>query len=142
MSSETATVKLDANFPAVHPYWAGLLLSVATVPVFIALPEPLAQQWGALLLAVIGGAYVGFAARDGRPSANLIELLGALAFAAIGLAGLQFAPLLIAGGYVAHGFWDLVHHRDGLYADTPHWYIPFCVVYDWIVGVFLLVWWW
>ena len=142
MSFETATVRPAANFPAEHPYWAGLLLAVATVPVFIALPKPSAQQWAALLLALIGGAYGGFAARDGRPSANLIELAGALAFAAIGLAGLQFTPLLIAGGYVAHGFWDLFLHRHGSYAHAPHWYIPFCVVYDWIVGTFLLVWWW
>jgi hypothetical protein len=35
---------------------------------------------------------------------------------------------------MAHGFWDLFHHRHGPYADTPHWYIPFCVVYDWILG--------
>jgi hypothetical protein len=142
MSLETATVKPEPNFPAAHPYWAGVLLGVATIPVFIALTKPLAQQWGALLLALIGGAYVGFAARDGRLSANLIELAGAVAFAAVGLAGLQFNPLWIAAGYVAHGFWDLFHHRHGPSAHTPHWYIPFCVVYDWIVGAFLLVWWW
>lgn len=135
-------MKPEANVPTAHPYWAGLLLGVASVPVFIALPETLAQQWGALLLGIIGGAYVGFAARDGRLSANIIELVGALAFAAVGLAGLQLSPLLIAAGYVAHGFWDIFHHRHGPYADTPHWYIPFCVVYDWIVGAFLLVWWW
>jgi hypothetical protein len=137
-----AIVKPEGKFPAAHPYWAGLLLAVATVPVFIVLPEPLGKQWGALLLAVIGGAYVGFAARDGRPSAKIIELVGGLAFAAIGLAGLQLTPLLIATGYMAHGFWDLFHHYHGPYADTPAWYIPFCVVYDWIVGAFLLVWWW
>jgi hypothetical protein len=142
MNLETASVKSEANFPAAHPYWAGLLFGVATFPVFIVISEPLAEQWSALLLAMIGGAYVGFAVRDGRPSANLIELAGALAFAAVALAGLQFNPLLIAGGYVAHGFWDLFHHRHGPYADTPHWYIPFCVVYDWILGAFLLVWWW
>ena len=142
MSFDTAPVKPTVNFPEAHPYWAGLLLGAATVPVFIVLSEPLAQQWGALLLALIGGAYVGFAARDGRPSANLVELAGALAFAGVGLAGLQFNPLLIAAGYVGHGFWDLFHHRHGPYADTPHWYIPFCVVYDWILGAFLLIWWW
>ncbi len=142
MSLGTAPAKAAVNFPAAHPYWAGLLLGGATIPVFLALTQPLAQQWAALLLALIGGAYVGFAARDGRPSANVIELAGALAFVAIGLLGLQFSPRWIAGGYVAHGFWDLVHHRHGPYADTPQWYIPFCVVYDWIVGAFLLVWWW
>ena len=70
MSVEMASVKSEANFPAAHPYWAGLLFGVATFPVFIVLSEPLAQQWGALLLAMIGGAYIGFAARDGRPSAT------------------------------------------------------------------------
>jgi hypothetical protein len=142
MSVETAAVKPEAYFTAAHPYWAGLLLGAATILVFLLLSEPLAQQWGALLLAMIGGAYIGFAARDGRPSANLIELVGGLAFAAVALGGLQLNPLLIAGGYVAHGCWDLFHHRHGPYADTPHWYIPFCVVYDWILGAFLLVWWW
>jgi hypothetical protein len=142
MSVATATVNPEANFPAAHPYWAGLLLGLATLPVIIVLSEPLAQQWAALLLAMIGGAYVGFAARDGRASANIIELIGAIAFAGVGLAGLQLDPLVIAGGYVAHGFWDLFHHRHGPHADTPHWYIPFCVVYDWMVGAFLLAWWW
>ena len=142
MNSETSATKPTANFPASHPYWAGLLLGAATIPVFIALPTPLTQQWGALLLALIGGAYVGFAARDGRPSANHIELVGALGFAAVGLLGLQYNPLLIAGGYVAHGFWDLFHHHHGPYAQTPHWYIPFCAIYDWILGAFLVVWWW
>jgi hypothetical protein len=72
----------------------------------------------------------------------VIELLGGLGFGLIALAGLSFSPLLIAAGYIAHGLWDLLHHQDGPYADTPHWYIPFCVVYDWIVGTFLLGWWW
>jgi hypothetical protein len=142
MKPAIAAAKVQAGFPASHPYWAGLLLGVATIPVLLALPQPVAQRWAALLLAVIGSAYVGFAARDGRLSANLIELAGAVAFAAIGLAGLQFNPLLIAGGYVGHGFWDLLHHRHGPYAHTPDWYIPFCVLYDWMVGRFLLVWWW
>jgi hypothetical protein len=33
MSLEAATVKPEANFPAAHPYWAGLLLGAATIPV-------------------------------------------------------------------------------------------------------------
>lgn len=142
MIVETTTATPEENYPAAHPYWTGLLLAAATIPVLLVLSEPLAQQWAALLLAVIGGAYVGFAARDGRRSASVIELAGGLAFAAIGLAGLHFNPLLIAGGYIAHGFWDLFHHRHGPYADTPRWYISFCVVYDWILGAFLTVWWW
>ncbi|HET6628175.1 MAG TPA: DUF6010 family protein [Woeseiaceae bacterium] len=141
-ASRRTDIKPGVSFPAAHPCWTGLLLAAATIPVFILLSEPLARQWGALLLATIGGAYIGFAARDGRSGAKIIELAGALAFGVLGLAGLYFHPLWIAGGYVAHGFWDILHHRHGPYADTPRWYIPFCVVYDWIIGAFLIIWWW
>jgi len=129
-------------FTAAHPYWAGTLLGLATIPVFIVLPPPLDKQWAAVLLAIIAGAYVGFAARDGRHSSNIIELLGAIGFGILAVAGLAFSSLLIAGGYVAHGIWDLIHHQHGPLADTPAWYIPFCVVYDIIVGAFLFIWWW
>lgn len=86
-------MKPAISFPEAHPYWSGLVLGAVTIPVFLVLPEPLAQQWAALLLAMIGGAYVGFAARDGRPGATHIELAGGLLFAGIGLAGLHFNPL-------------------------------------------------
>ncbi len=142
MRHETSAVTPVKNFPSEHPYWAGLLLALATIPVFLSLPRPAAQQWAALLLALIGGAYVGFAAHDGRPHASHIELAGAMAFAAFGLAGLQYHPLWIALGYMGHGCWDLLHHHHGPYADTPGWYIPFCVVYDWMLGTFLFSWWW
>jgi hypothetical protein len=141
MSLQTARAKPAAGFAMEHPYWAGALLGLASIPVFVMLPEDVSRQWGALLLAIIAGAYLGFASIDGRFSANVIELIGALGFGVVALAGLLFNPLLIAGGYVAHGFWDLFHHNHGPYADTPHWFIPYCVVYDWILGAFLFVWW-
>ncbi|MBS0170215.1 MAG: hypothetical protein JSR62_07635 [Nitrospira sp.] len=113
MRHETSAVTPVHNFPSEHPYWASLLLALATTPVFLSLTRPLAQQWAALLLALIGGAYVGFAAHDGRPHASHIELAGALAFAALGLAGLQYHPLWIVLGDMGHGCWDLLHHHPG-----------------------------
>jgi hypothetical protein len=140
MSVATATTCED-NFLEVHPYWTALVLAAATIPVFLVLSVPAGQQWAALLLALTGGVYVGFAARDGRLSANIFELIGALAFVGIGLLGLQFNPLLIAAGFVGHGFWDLFHHRHGVHASPPHWFIPLCVLYDWIIAVFLMIHW-
>jgi hypothetical protein len=142
MSSKTATVKPPANFPVEHPYWGRPAVWRGHGPGLYCALGAFGSAMGRAPARHDWGAYVGFATRDGRPSANGIELVGGLAFAGVGLAGLQINPLLIAGGYVGHGFWDLVHHRHGPYADTPHWYIPFCVVDDWILGAFLLVWWW
>jgi hypothetical protein len=124
-----------------HPYVAGAVLAFVTIGVFAALPEPRGWQFAAVLLAIIAGAYVGFAARDGRHSANLIEGAVCLAFGGLALAGLWVGPLALVAGYVAHGFWDLVHHRHGPQADIPAWWVPFCAVYDWLVGGFLLLRW-
>ena len=70
-------MKPTVTFPVEHPYWAGLLFGVATIPIYIVLSESLATRWGVLLLTMIGGAYLGFAARESRPSANLLNLSGA-----------------------------------------------------------------
>lgn len=127
---------------AQYPYQAGLLLAVATMPLFVVLPELRAQQLAAIQLALIAGTYFGFAAHDGRDSANLIESAGGFAFAALAFAGLWISPLFTIAGYLAHGCWDLLHHKHGPQADIPLWWVPFCVVYDWVLGLFLLVWWW
>ena len=93
MSFETAAIKPAVKFPEVHPYWAGPAVWRGHHPgVFRALRVSSSAMGGAPARHD-WGAYVGFAARDGRPSANLIELAGGLAFAGVGLAGLQFNPL-------------------------------------------------
>ena len=43
-------------------------------------------------------------------------------------------------GYVLHGTWDLLHHERGIQTQIVGWYPPVCVVYDWIVGLAVLVW--
>ncbi len=124
-----------------RPYLSATVLAIATILVFLVLPDSWVQPSAAVLLAVIAGAYGGFAAKDGRVSAVLIELGGILVFGLLAVVGLREA-MVLAAGYLAHGLWDLAHHRPGPQADLPGWWIPLCVVYDWLVGVFLAVWWW
>lgn len=126
---------------AQHPYISGAVLLVVSLPVLALLPKAQSQQVAAVLLAAIAGAYWGFAASDGRVSANLIEGIVAFGFCGLALAGLWSNPLFIIAGYFAHGLWDLLHHRPGPQATIPGWWVPLCVLYDWVAGAFLLVWW-
>ena len=88
MSFDTAPVKPTVNFPEAHPYWAGLLLGVATVPVFIVLSEPLAQQWGAPARPDWGSLCRFRGTR--RPTQREPRRVGRRpAFAGVGLAGLR-----------------------------------------------------
>lgn len=123
------------------PYWAGGILGLVTILVLLPIPKPQSQQVTALLLAMIAGAYFGFAANDGRQSANLIESVVGLGFGELAFAGLWLEPMLLPVGYFAHGLWDLTHHRHGPLADIPDWWVPYCVIYEWLVGAFLVFWW-
>ena len=44
----------------------------------------------------------------------------------------------LAAGYFAHGLWDLAHHPHGVQTRVRSWYIPACVVYDWLVAAFVV----
>ena len=61
-------------------------------------------------------------------------LFGALATAGLALS----APILLAAGYLAHALWDSVHGQRGIHTRIPWWYVPLCIGFDVIVGVYLL----
>lgn len=97
-------------------------------------------EFFAIILAVIGGAYIGFASLDGRPRQVIVEVAGVVTFTLCSVIGLWFLPILIPIGYIAHGFWDMAHHSHGIKTKITDWYIPFCLAYDWMVGAYILFW--
>ena len=126
------------------PYWtrpaaAGIILAALTAAAAFVLPADRAQDLLAVLLAAIGGAYVGIALMVRDYSLVTVEVIIALPFVLIALAGLWFSPHLLALGYFLHGLWDLVHHPRYIRSPGPWWYKPLCLVYDWIVAVVILV---
>ena len=125
-----------------HPYRFASVLIAILLPVHIVVPRDFSISLSAIILSGIAGAYIGFAARDGRPSAFLIEGAGAAIFIAAAFAGLSGFALAIPLGLFAHAGWDLLHHRGTFGAKVPSWYIPFCVAIDVAVGAGLLVLYW
>jgi hypothetical protein len=94
----------------------------------------------AILLGMIASVYLGYALGDGRLRAFQVEYVGMVAFAALATIALaQGSAVLLALGYLAHGLWDLVHHRRGVEVRMPWWYVPLCLSYDTVVAIYVLV---
>jgi chromate transport protein ChrA len=91
----------------------GAGLSLGSLPVHLVLPHEWSVQLAAVLLAVIGAVYVGFALQKGSPRQIQTEILVATAFLALALGGMWWRPWLIPLAYVLHGAWDWAHHHRG-----------------------------
>ena len=126
-------------FKKLSPSLFGVGLFLVFVPVHLLVSKEISVAISALTLAMIGGAYIGFGASSGSVAAFSIELGCALFYAIVALAGLVWSPLVLPFGLAVHAIWDVLHHNGAFGAPVPKWYIPFCVVFDLLAAVFLLV---
>lgn len=125
----------DTHILATHTIPAWGVIGLASLAVHMALPTEMSHALAALLLTLIAGVYVGFAALDGRMSRILVESTVAVFFVVFALWALLTAPWMLPLGYIGHAFWDFMHHTPIFNVKMPAWYIPACVVYDVLVGV-------
>jgi hypothetical protein len=97
------------------------------------------SQFAALLLALISGAYIGFAvAHEEQPGVgfDVALTIGFLLMAATTLVrDPRHALTVLALTFAAHAVFD-VAHRPGALADgiAPRWYLIGCAVYDVYIG--------
>jgi hypothetical protein len=118
----------------------GALLGGGTLVIPALLDDDAAFGFLAVLLGAIAGVYLGFALADGRVRALGTEYVGMAATAALATLGLVVtSPLLLAVGYLGHGLWDAIHRPKGLDTVIPWWYVPLCIGYDAVVGLYILV---
>ncbi|RAN35273.1 DUF6010 family protein [Hyphomonas pacifica] len=120
-------------------FLSAIVLGVA-IPAHLMLPDDISRLTIAITIAIIAGAYIGFGANDGRPWMFLTELCIAALFGVLALLGVIWSPYMFVAALFLHGVWDLIHHNGLFGAKVPRWYIPFCVVIDWIAaaGLFIL----
>jgi hypothetical protein len=91
----------------------------------------------AVFLGMIAGVYLGFALNDGRGASFRAEYLGLVIYGALAVLALTAEePLLLAGGYIGHGIWDALHPHA---VDTkmPWWYVPVCIGFDFVFGLYI-----
>jgi hypothetical protein len=120
-------------------FLSAIVLGVA-IPAHLILSDNISRLTVAITIAIIAGAYIGFGANDGRPWMFLTELCIAALFGVLALLGVIWSPYMFVAALFLHGVWDLIHHNGLFGAKVPRWYIPFCVVIDWIAaaGLFIL----
>lgn len=128
------------NTVVVHrPAWVGVGLFGTTAPLHFFLELNASVTFAAVTLALIGGAYIGFGALDGRTRVFWSELVVAILFGTAAVLGMLWHWLALPLGLALHAFWDLLHHKSNKIARIPGWYIPLCVVYDLLAASFLIL---
>ena len=127
---------------AMNAFKSGLLggaTALLTVMVLSALSRERALDLLALGLFGMATIYVGTGLADGRLAGAIIEIVVAVVFLAVAVLGRWYSPALLGAGWIAHGLWDAAHHPRGFPSPIPRWYPPLCLVYDAVVGIFILV---
>ena len=137
---------VDHPHPSVlaqRPFLTGAAVGAASLLPHMFLHPQASLGFAAILIALIGGIYFGFAVVNGGGRDQMVEFNVASLFAVAGLLGLLYWPLLLPIAYLGHAGWDLAHHnRAGLpLVAIPHWYVPWCAVIDVIIGAGLIVIW-
>lgn len=128
------------NWVKGHPYATGSLLVALTLPVHALVPHEVSVGLAAIMMGMIAGVYLGFALMDGRDKIIGLEMLVIFGFIGAAMAGLLINPLIMAATYFAHGLWDMAHHNR-VSTRMPRFYIPACMIFDWIAAVGLaLIW--
>ena len=120
---------------------AAAVLAAGSVAILVSVTDDVGTQLAALTLVLVYGIYVGLALARGNLAALAIEVLFAVAGVSIAVLALQRSSTWLFLGFLMHGGWDLLHHstRHPVGTDNvPRWYIPACVLYDWIVAAAVL----
>lgn len=119
----------------------GLLAGGITLGVAAVFPEALVLAFFLAVLGLVVGVYPGIAMAEpvkGRPA---LEWTAAVAFLGLGLVGLWVSPLFLAGAWLLHGLWSLLHRFTGLGDGAPGGYPDFCLSFDLVMGGFVAYMW-
>lgn len=115
---------------------AGLGLGLALIRYTRARPWRRELRILAIGLVVAAFVYVALAVTGGASEDRVaLEVGGLLLFGGVAWAGFARWPVVLALGWAAHVFWDVLLHVEGAGATyTPAWYPPLCVSFDLVVA--------
>ena len=120
------------------PTVMGAVLSVLFVPLLMQLREP-ALDLLAMILAALGGICWGVAVSESRRTLMMADTAAGFAIVAMALLGFWWAWWWVPLGYALHGVWDLVHHPRVLRTHVRRAYPPFCATFDFLVALYLVL---
>lgn len=92
-----------------------------------------------VVLTVIAGLYLLFAAIAGSSGVLIGESIPALAFVAMAVIGYRFSPWFTVAGLALHGVFDFFHHAIIANPGVPVWWPGWCLAYDVVAAIYLAV---
>ncbi len=121
----------------------GVILVAVTIAITLLLPKAVGLLFLTVLLMGIAAVYIGFTfSNAGRKQDILIEMANIAMYIVLVLLSLWITPYFLVAGYFWHGIWDAIHHKriNLVQTKVPEWYIYGCILYDWVIGFFILAW--
>ncbi len=115
----------------------GLSSSLITILIFTLLKRFDKNTIYGLILMGIGFLYIGYTWTD--ITTAIISGIQALFFMSLAYLGIKKSYWFLVVGYFLHGAWDLLYPMFANPALLPHDYDYFCLTYDFIVAIYLLL---
>jgi hypothetical protein len=115
----------------------GVSSSVITILIFSFLKRIDKNTIYGLLLMGIGFLYIGFTWTDINTA--IVSGFQALFFMSLAYFGIKRSYWFLVAGYFLHGVWDLLYLMFFNSALLPPDYDYFCITYDFIVAIYLLI---
>jgi len=119
----------------------GLLAGGLTLGLVAVFPQAMVFHFFTVVLGLMAGVEPGMAMWDpdrGRPT---LQWVVALVVVGLGLVGLWINPLLLAGAWLLHWIWNLLHQITGLGDGVPEGFSRFSLTFDLVAAGFVIYMW-
>jgi len=120
-------------------YLIGLVLSLVVAGTATSVGFDRERAYYPVLLIVIASYYVLFASMGASGRVVILESLVASVFLLAAVIGFKGSLWIVVAALVAHGVFDLFHHRVIKDPGVPQWWPGFCFSFDVVAGGFLAV---
>lgn len=122
--------------------FVGTITAVAVAVSLTLLPKEYTRDILVVLIGSAGGLYFGVSLLTPSPKSVALHIGMCVIFLGLALAGLWVSPLFLALAWFIHAAWDVItEHPKALNTPIKSWYVPLCLSFDILVGVFILIWW-
>lgn len=119
------------------PALAGAALAGLTAPLLLLSPQIALRLLG-ILLAAMAGYYIWIAVWVRDRTLFIIEVLAAVLFVVMAVAGFRYSPKILALGYVILGLWSMAHHPRYLRSPGSSWVQPFFLSFSWVLSLVIV----
>ena len=115
----------------------GLSGSLITILIFTFLKRVDKNMVYGLILMGIGYLYIGYTWTDLNTA--ILSFVQSLFFMALAYLGIKRNYWFLVAGYFLHGLWDMIYPMIANPDLLPPDYDYFCITYDFVVGVYLVI---